>query len=298
MADIMAGTRGDQADGLRRMLGRPTARMVALVSACKGVGKTSVAIQLAAALSASGARVMLIDENRGPASAGAVLGLSSSYALENVTRGECSFEQAMRSTAQGVTVLSAASTAYAVPALRAAMQAQLMAGLKNIEARFDVILSDTVCGDPGGMASFAGENHDTIVVSSAAAQSVTATYALIKRLRDTGGEQRFHILLNRVVREENARVILENLTGVARSHLQMSIESLGCVLKDERLRFNRAECGPVVETHPASASAVRFRGIADAIIHWPGTYARSGLVDRFMQRVFAGSLPALASAGV
>jgi flagellar biosynthesis protein FlhG len=272
--------------------------MVTLVSACHGVGKTSVAIQLAAALSASGARVLLIDENRGPASAVEILGLPSGFALENVTRGECSFEHAMRPTAHGVTVLSVASTACAVPALRIAMQERLMAGLRGIDTRFDVVLADTVCGGSGGMTISACENHDMIVVSSAATQSVTATYALIKRLRDTHSEQRLHVLLNRVVREENARVILENLTGVARSHLQMSIASLGCVPKDEKLRFNRAGCGAVVETHPASASAARFRGIADAIIHWPGTYARSGLVDRFMQHVFAGSAPALASAGV
>ena len=280
------------------MLGRSAARFITLVSACNGVGKTSVAVNLAAALSASGARVLLIDENRGPANIGALLGLPARYTLEQVTRGECRLEDALLSTTHGLTVLSVAGAARALPVLRAAARERLNADFKVIEARFDVVLADTACERTCGMEMFAGASHDTIVVSSAAAQSVTASYALIKRLRDTGNQQRFHVLLNRVVLEENARVILQNLTSVARSHLRMPIESLGCVPKDESLRIARAELRPVVAAHPASPSAVRFHCIADAITTWPNARARSGLIDRFMQCVLAGSPPVLASAGV
>lgn len=280
------------------MLGRAAARMVTLVSAYRGVGKTSVAIHLAMALSARGARVLLIDENCGPANISGLLGLPLRFSLEHVMCGECRLEAALLPAAQGLMVLSAAVASHGSPARRVIAREQWAAGVRGIEARFDVVLVDTALDSAGGVSAFAGVNHDMIVVSSAAAQAVTASYALIKRLRDTGGERRFHVLLNRVTREENARVILENLTNVAHSHLHLSVESLGCVSKDDHLRFNSAEFQSMAVTQLPPPSAAQFHRIADAISVWPGPCARPGLMDRFMQRMLVGNPPLVASAGV
>ena len=75
MAEIMFLERGDQAEGLRRLLGHDRPRCIVLASACAGVGKTSVAINLAAAIAAAGLRVLLIDENYGLSDIASSLGL-------------------------------------------------------------------------------------------------------------------------------------------------------------------------------------------------------------------------------
>lgn len=298
----MAEYRGDQAEGLRRMLERDCignghpARIINLASGCTGVGKTSVAVNLAALFAGRGLRVLLIDENRGPANISALFGLAPP-APDPVTRRARGLEDALLRMANGVTLLAAASAWHEWPALPATAREELLTDWRRIERRFDVVLVDTLCAAGGGADLFAGKCHDTIVVSSAAPHAVTASYALIKRWRGAASEHRFHLLLNRVAVEANARVILENLAGVARSHLQTPVASLGCIPKDESLRIANAGCRPVVEAHPWSPSAARLRGIADCIAGWPGHH-RQHWMDRFMARVVDGGRPVLAPAGV
>lgn len=296
----MVDFRGDQAEGLRRMLdrNRNPARIITLASGCNGVGKTSVAVNLAAHLAGRGLRVLLIDENHGPANISALFGLVPRVELEQVTRRERGLDDAMLRMANGVTVLPAAGALHRLPALPATARERLIADFRRIEQHFDVVLVDTPCGRAGGADPFAGKVHDTIVVSSAATHAVTASYALIKRWRGAGGQRRFHVLLNRVAVEANARVILDNLTGVARSHLQTPVASLGCIPRDESLRIANAGCRPVVEVHPLSPSAARLRGIADCIAGWPGNRIRHNFMDRFMGRVLDSGGPVLAHAGV
>ena len=294
----MAEFRGDQAEGLRRMLDHHTARIVTLASGCNGVGKTSVVVNLATVLAERGMRVLLIDENHAPASICTLFGLSPRFTLEHVARRACMLEDVLLPAAHGVSVLAAAGAMDALPTLRAAAREGLIADFGSIERRFDIVLVDTPCDWTYGAELLSGVIHDTIVVSSAATRAVTASYALIKRLSSVRDQRRFHVLLNRVELEGNARVILDNLTGVARSHLHMSVESLGYVPRDERLRIADAGFRPVVNVHPSSPSAARFRGIADSIAGWSGASVRPGLIDRFMQRVIAGTPTLFANAGV
>jgi flagellar biosynthesis protein FlhG len=294
----MAEFRGDQAEGLRRMLVRSHTQVIMLASGCSGVGKTSVAVNVAAVLAGRGLRVLLIDENCGPANITARLGLLPRFKPEQIARRECTLEEAMLPAAHGVTVLPVAEALRTLPALPGVERKRLIVDFGRLEERFDVVLVDTPCGWAGGGDLFYGAVHDTIVVSSAATRAITASYALIKRLRSARGQRRFHVLLNRVSLEGNARVILDNLTEVARSHLQTPVESLGCVPRDESLRSASAGFHPVVDVHPSSPSAARFQGIADSIAGWPANRVRHNLMDRFMQRVLAGSSPVLANAGV
>ena len=293
----MADFRYDQAEGLRRLLGRGNLRVIALAAGCSGVGQTSATINIAAALVARGRQVLVIDENSGPANVGGSLGLRPRFDLQNVVRRECSVEDALLYERGGVAVLPVAAATRELPGLRRAERERLIRSLSHLEDRFDVVLVDTrfSAAGPGLMSAAA---QDTIIVSSAAMRAITASYALIKRLRAGRREGRLHVLLNRVAVERNAGVIFGNLQRVARHHLQTPIECLGCVPKDDNLQRAAQEFQPVVEVYPASASAAGYRRIAEAIAGWQPTGRRRNGVDNFMQRLLASSNFAFANAGV
>ena len=97
----------DQADGLRRLLGKGGLRVLRLNSARRGMGKTGVAVNLAAALAGKGREVLIVDENGTSGNVGDSLGQGARCDLLQVMRGECGLDQAIRRVA-GVSVLSAA----------------------------------------------------------------------------------------------------------------------------------------------------------------------------------------------
>src|SRR4051812_35900290 len=84
-------------------------QVIAVTGGKGGVGKTSVAINLATTLSAIGKRVMLLDGDLGLANVDVLLGLSPRHTLAQVIDGSCSLEEIIVEAPQGFQVVPAAS---------------------------------------------------------------------------------------------------------------------------------------------------------------------------------------------
>ena len=293
----MAEIQRDQAEGLRRLLERARVRMMTLDSGRPGVGKTSAVINVAAALAARGSRVLVIDENHGPANVGGLLGVRPRFELAHVISEACTLEDALLAGPRGITILGAALGGRALSDLRPAAQARLIAGFGCLDGRFDVVLVDTPCAQPHRTGLFTHAVQDTIIVSSLAADAITASYSLIKRLRGERGGRRYHLLLNRVECEKNARVVIDNIKAVARGYLATPLECLGLVPNDRSLR--QAACGlrPVVEAYPAAPAAAGFRRIAASIADWPHERAQPHSLNSLMQRLVSPRCVSFAHAG-
>ena len=91
----MADFQRDQAEGLRRLLDREHLRVTTVTSGSHGVGKTSVVINVAAEFAARGHRVLVIDENYGPANVSGLLGVRSRFDFNHVMRRSCTLEDAL-----------------------------------------------------------------------------------------------------------------------------------------------------------------------------------------------------------
>jgi flagellar biosynthesis protein FlhG len=293
----MVDFRGDQADGLRRLLEREHLRVTSVTAGCPGVGKTSVVINVAAAFAARGQRVLVIDENSGPGNVSDLLGIRARLDLSHVIKGSCTLEDALLEGPPGVSILPAAHGAHALPALRAQEQQQLIESFGRLDSCFDLALIDAPCGTAGTPGLFSRAVRDTIIVSSAAADAITASYALIKRMRASQSGRRYYMLLNRVACETNARVVATNLRNAAHGYLATPLEYLGSVPPDESLANAARGFQAVVEACPAAPSARGFTRIADSIAGWPRHGQRRDGFDSLMQRLLSSSRFLFANAG-
>ncbi len=285
----MADFHHDQAEGLRRLLERAQMRVVTVASGCHGVGQTSAVINIAAAMAALGTRVLVIDENYGPSNVAGLLGMRPRYELQHVMRATCTLEAALLAGPHGVTLLSAANGGHAVPNLRQPEQDRLRAACGLLGGRFDVVLVDTPCSNGGTPGLFGRAIQDTIIVSSAAASAITASYALIKQLRGPVGGRRFYILLNRVACERNARVVMKNIKTVVNGHLATPLGCLGSVPEDASTRRAARGFQPVVAAFPSAPAALGFRRVAADIAAWPREHEPRHGLDGLMQRLLGGS---------
>lgn len=293
----MAELRGDQADGLRRMLEGAKTRMVMLVSGSAHVGKTSIALNLAGGLTRRGRRVLLIDENPLPGNGSGDAGLDPCTGERAAVWREGALEVMLTQSRGGHLLLTLAPLIRAWPQLPSAVRVRVAAEIRQLENRFDVTLIDTPPACNGGTGIFDGRAQDIIMIAIPAVSAVTASYALSKSLCLRNRQSRFHTLLNRVGEGRRAGIMLDNLTQAIRTRLQIPVESLGCVPLDQQLHEAGLGGRLVVEESPASPAAVRLRGIADAIACWPGEYAGAGFPDRVRRHLPAGCAPVPAIAG-
>ncbi len=115
-----------------------TVQVIAVTGGKGGTGKTTVAVNLATALAQAGRRVLLLDGDLALASVDVLLGLTPTHTLEQVLSGEVRLEEIVQRTAEGVSVIPAASGVARMARLKPTEHAALIRGFAALPDRYEI----------------------------------------------------------------------------------------------------------------------------------------------------------------
>jgi flagellar biosynthesis protein FlhG len=132
-----------------------------------------------------------------------------------------------------------------------------------------LVLVDTLLDADGLLSPLALRADNILVVLQPSTESITASYALIKRLRHVQGLKRLRVMVNNVTNMEDAQRILANLNDTGSRYLALTLESAGLVRSDLRLVQARRLNLTVVEAFRTSPAAIDFQKIAADLLNWP-----------------------------
>jgi len=242
---------GDQADGLRRMVRarssgaarRSGGRMVAVTSGKGGVGKTSLAVNLAVASSLMGRKVLLVDADFGLANVDIMLGLNPGATTADALAGRISFRDSVINGPAGIWVLPGASGMASMADMGRFERLRYIEGLRGLAGGVDLVVIDTGAGIGEGVVRLGAEADEVVVVSTPEAPAVTDAYATLKVIWQAGGAAKSWIWMNMARNAPEGERMAERIAGVARQFLGGL--SVG--------RF------PTVEDDPAVRRAVRLK---------------------------------------
>lgn len=283
----------DQASGLRELTTFPkrgAVRAITIAGGRKGVGKTSIVTNLALALAKSGQRVMVIDENPCPNNVNANLGISTRYDLQHVINRDKKLDQVILNGPNNISVLPAIHGLHALSKLSPIEQEWLIKSFTQLTDLIDVILVDTAMGDtnshilPPSLAS-----HQVLIVISGSTTSIKNAYTLIKILSQEYAKHDFLVLINKVKSEQDALEVFKNISTVAHQYLSVSLDYIGHIQNDEKLRRATQLSKPVVDAFPTAPSSVNFRQLAENILCSSCSNGFNGGIDNFMQRLIRTS---------
>lgn len=268
-ASHRAGAAVDQAEGLRRLLVSNQTRVVTVVAGKPGVGRTSMTINLAAALARSGKDVLVLDENHEPNNLLDCLGLFARHDLLDVAQGKCKPREAVLA-ARGFSVLPTAHAMYALAKLKPAEQQRLENALTEVSAGMDVMLVDAaMLVGQAAVSSSLASGATLLVVADATASGITESYALIKKLALENACMQFEIVINKVADDRAAKTVFENMAKVARRNLAARLGYLGYIPSDDRLKRATQLGRPVVEAFPAAVSAKAYLELSQNLLRLP-----------------------------
>ena len=285
MADVLQ----DQAEGLRRLLAQDTVRVVTLTSGRTGVGKTNIVVNLAAALAKRGRRVLVLDEQQGKGSMETLLGLTARYDLMHVIRREKTLDEVMLRGPEGVDIVSAGNGLRVLGELGQEDQDSLVQSFRQLSKMVDVVLVDAIAGVASNVLPLSLASQEIVIVVSQHPSSIKDAYALIKVLNQNFAMHRFHILASKVRNEQEARALYNNMAEVAVRFLDVSLDFMGYVPFDEKLRQAARICRPVVDAFPAAESARALRDLAETLEQWPQPSGEDGRLEAFRQRLIQSS---------
>ncbi len=267
----------------------PAPRVIAVASGKGGVGKTSVAINLAAALVNAGQRTLLLDTDLGLANVDVMLGLSPRFTLADVFAGRCELRDTIVEGPNGLMIIPAASGKRHMTELTPQQHVGLVHAFSELDVPIDTMVVDNAAGIADGVLTFCQAAQDVVVVVCDEPASVTDAYALIKVLSRERGVSRVQVLANQVQHAVEGRQLFDKLERVASRFLDVTLGYLGAIPRDEWLRRAIQRQEAVVDAFPSSPSALSFRDIARRSRQWQSPAAPRGHVEFFLERIIAQS---------
>ena len=257
---------------------------IAITGGKGGVGKSTVAINLAAAMAARGRRTLLLDGDLGLANVDVLLGLTPRRTLAHVLAGECSLDD-VRLEAHGFGVIPAASGIARLAALGDIEHLNLVRAFSDLAMQVDTLIVDTAAGiGPGVLRLVQAAQHVLIVVCDEPA-SITDAYAVIKVLSRDFGLRRFKVLANMVRSSESGANLFATLNQVAGRFLDVILEFAGEVPEDPYLRRAIREQRPVLTAYPTSRASRALKNLADTADSWPIPAGPRGHIEFFAERL-------------
>jgi flagellar biosynthesis protein FlhG len=260
-------------------------QVIAVTGGKGGVGKTSVAVNLATALAGSGKRVVLLDGDLGLANADVFLGLSPRYTLAHVISGERTLDEVLLATPQGFHIVPAASGAADMANMSQTEHLGLVQAFSTLAARVDVLIVDTAAGIAHSVLQFSQAAQHVLVVVCDEPASITDAYALVKVLSRNHAVKRFRVLANQVRVPGSGAELFRRFERVTARFLDVVLEFAGEIPEDEYLRRSVREQRPVLEAYPSCPAARAFKKLAARADTWPVPAGPRGHIEFFVERL-------------
>jgi flagellar biosynthesis protein FlhG len=244
---------------------RPHVRTVVVASGKGGVGKSNLAANLAVALGARGARVLLVDADLSQANLDILLGVHPRFDLQHVLSGEKTPEEIVVPGPQGVRLVPAAFGVPELAELDDYRRECLLRGISQLEGDADLVLIDTASGVSRQTTAFCLAADEVLVVTTPEMPAFSDAYALIKLLQQQGLQKAPHLLVNMVDGEEEAEETAHRIRLVARRFLRLEVDSWGHVPFDPSVSRAVRRQEPVVTAFPQSPAAQAYRAMAERL---------------------------------
>jgi flagellar biosynthesis protein FlhG len=265
----------DQASGLR---GQAAARRpfvspeldgppaIVLASGKGGVGKSVLAVLLAAAFAREGKRTLLLDGAQNQGNLHIYLGVRPTGSLSSVMTGDADPADLLVPIMDNLMLLPGDSGAEALYSLGTVDRARLHHRLSALYDAFDMVVIDGGTGIESAVRAGGIRASRLAIVTAPEPAAMADAYALLKIVNLQVPSLPIEVMVNRVTADEEGQAVFERLQLAADRFLRRELRYLGCVPEDDALRAGARRPGALLESRSEAVSAIAARmGTTDAL---------------------------------
>ncbi len=256
-------------EGARLQTGQysvPRSKVIAVTSGKGGVGKTSVAVNLALKLKEYDNKVLLIDTDINLANADIVMGISPQFSLADAVIKDYNIKDVIVTGPRELHFLPGGSGFLELLKYPSSKRAKLIRQLEELEQNYDFLVLDTPAGLNKQIIDFLTFATQIIILATPEPTSIADAYAMVKVLTLQKKNLPMQIILNQVGSEEQAKDIYRKFTMVTDRFLNTKIRYLGHIISDRNVSKAVLKQRPLVMEFPRSSATRCLENIAERII--------------------------------
>jgi len=217
--------------------GKKCVKTIAIASGKGGVGKTNITAALAIAMSKLGKNVMIVDADLGLSNINILLNKQAKYNIKHLLDGEMALKDVLIDGPHGIKILPAGEGVQDLTRLDEFQRLKLLDAFESYDGDIDVMLIDSSAGISENVTFFCSAAQDLIVVTTPEPTAWVDAYHLIKVLYTEYQENKFHVLVNSVKNEAEAREVFATLTNATDRFLSIGLDYLGYLPYDEDVKL-------------------------------------------------------------
>jgi len=245
---------------------RMRATRIAVTSGKGGVGKTSLAVNLAVAIARLGHRAGILDADFSLGNLDVMLGLTAERHLGAVLAGKASVRDITLDGPDGIRVIPAGSGVRALTSLSRRQWSRLVDAIDEAGRDLDFLLFDTSSGISNNVLDVVGLADYVLVVTSYDPAAVVDAYALIKLVTAADPAKPMGVVVNSAGNAEEAHLVFRQISLAADRFLNKTLHYDGHVLEDRLLKDATFAQVPVVGQAMAGPASRCIRRIACRLV--------------------------------
>ena len=268
----------DQAEQLRNVIKQKKqesppehARVITITSGKGGVGKSTVAVNMAVWLRKIGKRVLIFDADLGLANVEVMFGAVPQYNLSDLIYKGKNIKEIISQGPMEIGFISGGSGIAGLSNLTKDQIVYLVHSLAELNEMADVIIIDTGAGISDSVLEFVLASPEIMLISTPEPSSLTDSYSLLKALYRnptfSKDKARINIVANKVNTIEEGDAVFSKLNSVVSQFLNGNLNFLGMIPQDQELE-NAIRSQKIVSLERLKASSSQaFRILTDNFLN-------------------------------
>ncbi len=237
-------------------------RSLAIASGKGGVGKSCIALNLAAAMARRGERVLLLDGDLGLGNIGLLLGSGGEWTFEDALLGRCAAAAAVLEGPEGLAVLTASSAETADCWPEVEIAASVVEDFERLVAGFDTLVIDTGAGIADKTVDLVVAADEALLVVTPEPTAIADAYAALKALLIRRPDLVAGLVVNMADSADEAAELHAKFAELASRFLGAKIDNRGYIPLDRYVREAVKRQVPFVLTAPPSPAAQALTQLA------------------------------------
>lgn len=232
------------------------ARVLVISSGKGGVGKTTTAINLGAALNKLKQNVVIVDANLNTPNIGIHLGAPIvPVTLNHVLKGKAEVEEAIYEHSSGTKIIPASLSVKEIRKFNTKYLPTLTNKLKKIS---DFVIFDSAAGFGDEVLSCFESGDEIILVTNPEMPSVTDALKAVKVAKEMGKEVK-GVIVTRYTGKKH-EMSLQSISSM------LEVPIIGVIPEDDSVKESVNQRDAVVHTHPRSKVSKKYNEIAAKIL--------------------------------
>ena len=232
----------DQADQLRQLVrqavkARPTlgpgAAIVVLTGGLRGVGTTSLTVQLARELARLGQRTLLVDANLENPQLGDRLAVEPRETLADVLNGNRSLAEVLEVVDESISLVASPRQSDSTPDLTNSAIARLLTELSQLGAQTDVVLVDAGHGMTPWVQRWWRAAQQVFLITTEQQTVIKESYLTAKLAPWGDADGKLRLVVNQCNDRHTAQRISERFSATCRRFLGLHVAAAPPIARDE-----------------------------------------------------------------